>query len=93
MAKPMTENQAHLRAGCPGSARPAPLNLAARAGPAPPGVRGVRKQQGDLAWRDKLLFCEYFHADNGAGPAVMQQTGWTALLIDLIADPPGATGP
>ena len=54
---------------------------------------GVRKLQEDPAWKDNLLFFEYFHADNGASLAAMHQTGWTALLIDLIADPPGATGP
>ena len=55
--------------------------------------RGVRKLQEDPAWKDNLLFFEYFQADNGPGLAAMHQTGWTALLIDLIADPAGATGP
>ena len=64
--------------------------------PGPDGRRpvygGVTKLQEDPAWKDNLLFFEYFHADNGAGLGAMHQTGWTALVIDLIADPPGGSG-
>ena len=49
---------------------------------------GVQKLQTDPAWRDNLLFFEYFHGDNGAGLGAMHQTGWTALVADLIIDPP-----
>jgi hypothetical protein len=42
----------------------------------------------DPAWRDNLLFHEYFHGDNGAGLGASHQTGWTALVIDLLLDPP-----
>jgi hypothetical protein len=35
-----------------------------------------------------LLFYEYFHGDNGAGLGAMHQTGWTALVADLLLDPP-----
>jgi len=48
------------------------------------------KFQQDPAWRDSLLFFEYFHGDNGASLGAMHQTGWTALVADLILDPPGA---
>jgi hypothetical protein len=48
----------------------------------------VQKLQTDPAWRDNLLFFEYFHGDNGAGLGAMHQTGWTALVADLIIDPP-----
>jgi hypothetical protein len=57
---------------------------------------GVSTLQDDPAWRDNLLFFEYFHGDNGAGLGAMHQTGWTALVADLIAgrrlspDPLGA---
>ena len=44
--------------------------------------------QTDPAWKDNLLFHEYFHGDNGAGLGAMHQTGWTALVADLILDPP-----
>ena len=27
--------------------------------------------------RDYLVFYEYFHGDNGGGPGVSRQTGWT----------------
>jgi hypothetical protein len=35
-------------------------------------------------WRDELLFYEYFHGDNGAGIGASHQTGWTALIANLI---------
>ena len=37
---------------------------------------------------DNLVFNEYFHGDNGAGLGASHQTGWTALVADLILDPP-----
>ncbi|HEY8471958.1 MAG TPA: glucosidase [Natronosporangium sp.] len=35
-------------------------------------------------WRELLAFPEYFHGDNGAGLGAWHQTGWTALVADLI---------
>ncbi|MEU8005430.1 glucosidase [Catellatospora sp. NPDC049111] len=35
-------------------------------------------------WRDRLIYPEYFHGDNGAGLGASHQTGWTALVADLI---------
>ncbi|MDG4782527.1 glucosidase [Micromonospora sp. WMMD961] len=35
-------------------------------------------------WRDLVAFPEYFHGDNGAGLGAWHQTGWTALVADLI---------
>jgi hypothetical protein len=40
--------------------------------------------QRDAAWHDLLLFYEYFHGDTGAGLGAAHQTGWTALVLDLI---------
>jgi hypothetical protein len=40
--------------------------------------------------KDNLLFNEYFHGDNGAGLGAAHQTGWTALVVDLILAPPSA---
>ena len=61
--------------------------------PGPDGRRpvygGVDQLQTDPAWRNNLLFYEYFHGDNGAGLGAMHQTGWTALVADLLLDPPG----
>jgi Mannosylglycerate hydrolase MGH1-like glycoside hydrolase domain len=60
--------------------------------PGPDGRRpvygGTARLQEDPAWKDNLLFFEHFHGDNGAGLGAMHQTGWTALVADLILDPP-----
>jgi hypothetical protein len=40
--------------------------------------------QRDPHWRDYLLFYEYFHGDTGAGLGASHQTGWTALIAELI---------
>jgi hypothetical protein len=55
-----------------------------------PVYGGVEKLQTDAAWKDNLLFNEYFHGDNGAGLGAAHQTGWTALVVDLILAPPSA---
>jgi hypothetical protein len=64
--------------------------------PGPDGARpvhgGVAVLRDDPAWRDNLAFHEYFHGDDGAGLGAMHQTGWTALVADLILDPPGRRG-
>jgi hypothetical protein len=41
--------------------------------------------QRDPAWRDSLLFYEYFHGDTGEGLGASHQTGWTALAGALVA--------
>jgi len=38
----------------------------------------------DPRWRDELLFYEYFHGDSAAGLGANHQTGWTALVANLI---------
>lgn len=35
---------------------------------------------------DLLLFYEYFHGDNGKGLGASHQTGWTALIANLLQD-------
>jgi hypothetical protein len=40
--------------------------------------------QRDPAWRDLVLFHEYFDGDTGAGLGASHQTGWTALVAKLI---------
>ena len=42
--------------------------------------------QGDPAWRDHLLFHEYFDGDTGEGLGASHQTGWTALAGALVAN-------
>jgi hypothetical protein len=44
----------------------------------------------DPAWRDNLVFSEYFHGDTGAGLGAAHQTGWTALVADIIRRRHGA---
>jgi hypothetical protein len=46
--------------------------------------------QTDPAWKDNILFHEYFHGDNGAGLGASHQTGWTGLVADLIRRRHGA---
>src|ERR1035441_5675981 len=49
-----------------------------------PVFGGARKFQEDPYWRDHLLFYEHFHGDNGAGIGASHQTGWKALVANLI---------
>jgi hypothetical protein len=52
---------------------------------------GERKLYGEYNWfynkpdnKDLVLFYEYFHGDTGSGLGASHQTGWTALVADLI---------
>jgi len=54
---------------------------------------GRRKMHGNYNWfyqqkgnENLLLFYEYFHGDNGVGLGASHQTGWTALIADLISE-------
>ncbi len=49
-----------------------------------PVFGGNELMQRDPRWRDHLFFYEYFHGDNGAGIGASHQTGWTALLANLL---------
>jgi Glycosyl hydrolase family 63 C-terminal domain len=49
-----------------------------------PVYGGAQKFQCDPHWRDRILFYEYFHGDNGAGIGASHQTGWTALVAKLL---------
>ncbi len=58
-----------------------------------PDKQGQRPFQGpaaiwhqDPAWRGRVLFHEYFHADTGQGLGASHQTGWTALVSELIQE-------
>ena len=42
------------------------------------------KLQKDPHFKDLLLFNEYFHGDDGRGLGASHQTGWTALIANLI---------
>lgn len=52
---------------------------------------GNRRSYGDYSWFYKqpgnehlLLFYEYFHGDTGRGLGACHQTGWTALVAEMI---------
>ena len=48
-------------------------------------VHGVAEQyRVDPAWRDLVLFYEYFHGDTGKGLGASHQTGWTGLVAEMI---------
>lgn len=56
-----------------------------------PGPEGLRPALGhDSRWRDhpafrdRILFYEYFHGETGLGLGASHQTGWTALLANII---------
>ena len=58
-----------------------------------PDETGAIPQYGQYNWfyqqpgNEHLnLFYEYFHGDNGQGLGACQQTGWTALLAELISE-------
>jgi hypothetical protein len=42
--------------------------------------------QQDPHWRDNVLFYEYFHGDTGRGVGASHQTGWTALIADILGE-------
>ena len=51
----------------------------------------MRKSNGDQNWfyqlpenKDLVLFYEYFHGDTGRGLGASHQTGWTAVIAQLI---------
>jgi hypothetical protein len=44
------------------------------------------RHRNDPAFRDHLLFYEYFHGDTGRGIGASHQTGWTGLIALLLAD-------
>jgi hypothetical protein len=54
---------------------------------------GTGLLQGNPAWRDNVVFSEYFDGDNGSGLGASHQTGWTGLIADMIrrrhGGPPG----
>ncbi|MBN8926096.1 MAG: glucosidase [Rhodospirillales bacterium] len=49
-----------------------------------PVFGGCEKMQTDPHFRDLLLFHEYFDGDTGRGLGASHQTGWTALVANMI---------
>ncbi len=59
------------------------LFLADETGDRPCYVRGDRFLN-DPHWRDLVLFYEYFDAETGRGLGASHQTGWTALISEIL---------
>jgi hypothetical protein len=47
-------------------------------------IRWERKISARSQLAGHLLFCEYFHGNNGAGISASHQTGWTGVVAGLI---------
>lgn len=45
---------------------------------------GDLRYRDDPAWKDLILFYEYFHGETGRGLGASHQTGWTALVAKLV---------
>ncbi len=65
-----------------------------------PDAQGRRPVHGDEtqytdddAWRELVLFYEYFHADTGRGVGASHQTGWTALVTRCLESVASARAP
>jgi hypothetical protein len=39
----------------------------------------------DPYWKDLVLFNEYFHGETGKGLGASHQTGWTALVAEILS--------
>ena len=57
-----------------------------------PDITGGRPVHGPYNWfyaqpenKDLILFHEYFHGDNSRGLGASHQTGWTAVIVDLLS--------
>jgi hypothetical protein len=57
-----------------------------------PVFAGVELFQADPRWREHLLFYEYFDGETGRGLGASHQTGWTALIANLLMERSGGTG-
>jgi hypothetical protein len=42
--------------------------------------------QSDPHFRDHILFYEYFDGESGRGLGASHQTGWSALIANMIAE-------
>src|SRR5208282_2668126 len=44
------------------------------------------RYQRDPQFRQLVTFYEFFHAETGQGLGAAHQTGWTALVVDMLLD-------
>jgi hypothetical protein len=66
-----------------GDNRPTPGSLRPAEAPLPPNAGSVTFRT-HRDWHNLLPFHEYFHGDAGRGAGACHQTGWTALVADLV---------
>ncbi len=50
----------------------------------PPHTANIERFRTDPRWSEGFSFFEYFDGDHGYGLGASHQTGWTALVADLI---------
>ena len=53
---------------------------------------GLARFEAHPDWQELPAFYEYFHGDTGGGLGAAHQTGWTALVADLILSRPVRRG-
>jgi len=53
---------------------------------------GDSRYAGDPHWRELVLYHEYFHGETGRGIGASHQTGWTALVVNLLMRTGGKSG-
>jgi hypothetical protein len=53
---------------------------------------GDSRYAGDPHWRELVLYHEYFHGETGRGIGASHQTGWTALVANLLMRTGGKSG-
>ena len=54
-----------------------------------PVYGSTERFQEDPNWKNLILFYEYFHGESGLGLGASHQTGWTALVANLILETTG----
>ena len=62
------------------------INIFASENGSRPWCGGCKTFNNDPHWQGLTLFHEYFHGDNGAGLGASHQTGWTALIANIIEE-------
>ncbi|MGH2357256.1 MAG: MGH1-like glycoside hydrolase domain-containing protein, partial [Candidatus Limnocylindria bacterium] len=50
----------------------------------PPALGADSRWRASPLLRERLLFYEYFHGETGWGLGASHQTGWTALIANLV---------
>ncbi|MCX8064633.1 MAG: hypothetical protein N3G21_05605 [Candidatus Hydrogenedentes bacterium] len=51
-----------------------------------PSLSSWNRFRGQKLWQDLYLFYEYFNGDTGEGVGASHQTGWTALIAEIVLE-------